>query len=429
MSILKPFRSIRYRGGEDGDVSNLLAPPYDVLDAADKARLLARDPRNFVGADLPHVPPKAAGPAAAYEAAARQMSQWLADGTMIRDEKPALYVYHQHYSHGGHDYVRKLFFARLKLEPFGSGSVFPHEQTFGGPKEDRLCLTKATRANMSPIFGLYPDAENAVSRHLDRAISGEPLLRGRLDDTDNRLWAVTDEATIKQVVEMMRERPTFIADGHHRYGTAMLYREWLVEQQGPLPEEHPANYVLCAFCAMEDPGLLILPTHRVLPGVAVEPGLLRNDTKVEIAHLLVDSPEQAPSALAKFGPQALALFSGKENSYFMLRPRQPNLLDSIAPDRSPAWRGLALAFLHAYLLDRVVTPQVLGGKPPEVHYVKAAEPAVAEARESSGSAFLLQATTMKEMADVCLAGDLMPQKSTYFYPKLASGLVVNPLED
>jgi uncharacterized protein (DUF1015 family) len=320
-----------------------------------------------------------------------------------------------------------MFFARLRIAAFGTGGVFPHERTFGGPKEDRLCLTQATQANLSPIFGLYEDADNVVAARFEQVLPPDPLAVGTLDGVENRLWSVTDPETIAEVTRLMANKAVYIADGHHRYGTAALYRNWLTEQAGSLPEDHPANFVLCVFCAMEDPGLLILPTHRVLPNVAVTGGLLRGDDRIEVAHLTVDGADAVPRALAKFGPQALAFYSAAGREYLMVRPKRPDILDEFEPEHADAWRALGLAFLHAYVLDRVVTTQVCGGKAPEIRYIKAAPAAVEEALQSNGTAFLMQATTMAELRGVCQAGEVMPQKSTYFYPKLASGLVINPL--
>ncbi|MBI5865211.1 MAG: DUF1015 domain-containing protein [Planctomycetes bacterium] len=428
MSNIQPFCGIRYGGkSTGGDVSKLIAPPYDVLDAAGKAALLAHHPANFVKIDLPHVPPKEAGPQSAYHDAAAQFHAWLNDGTLVQDDKPALYAYHQTYQHEGRKYVRKMFFARLRLEEFGKGSVFPHEQTFGGPKADRLLLTQATRCNLSPIFGLYEDERNAISARLDRSIGATPLLRGDLDSVRSDLWAVTDPGAIADVRTAMSEKATFIADGHHRYGTALNYRAWLTEKQGPLPADHPANFVLCVFCAMEDAGLLILPTHRVLPGLRVEADFFAKDPQIEAAPLTADSPDGAVRELARFGPQAVGFFESKARRYWSIRPRRADLLAKDEPTHSDAWRGLALAFLHAYLLDRQITPKCCGGSAPTIHYVKAAAPAVDEAATTGGCVFLLQPTTMAELRAVCRAGDLMPQKSTYFFPKLASGLIVNSL--
>lgn len=438
MSTIRPLPAIRYAAPEpDRDVSTRLAPPYDVLDQAGKEALLGPDARNFVRIDLPHMPPKAAGPAAEYEAANQTLQQWLRDGTMVRDAQPMLYVYHQKYRQGGTDYVRKMFFARLRLEPFGTGGVFPHERTFGGPKEDRLALTKATRTNLSPIFGLYEDARNEVSSALERALPAKPLARGRLDGVENLLWGVSDPAVIERAAQMLRPRPIYIADGHHRYGTGLLYRDWLVSQGASLPDEHPANYVLCVFCAMEDPGLLILPTHRVLAGVTIPPALLAGDPQLEVRPLDTTDADEALRRLPALGPQALAWFDAAGGRISAVRPRSPDILDKLEPARSPAWRRLALALLHAYLLDRILKPKVLKGEEPAIQYIKSAPEALAAARGgerggapggSAGTAFLLQPTTMEELRGVCGAGDLMPQKSTFFYPKLASGLVINPLE-
>jgi len=429
MSTIKPFAGIRYNTTSEHDISTRLSPPYDILDRNDKQRLLDADPINFVKIDLPHLPPKSAGPQTAYSGARDTFDAWLADGTVVKDPQPALYVYHQVYRHGSTDYVRKMFFARLRLEPFGEGSIFPHERTFGGPKEDRLALTKATQTNLSPIFGLYEDTDNRVATRLEEAIASEPTATGTFADVENRLWAMTDPAAIADVAQMMTTKPIYIADGHHRCGTAMLYRDWLTERQGPLPDDHPANFVLCVFCAMEDPGLLILPTHRLLPGIRIPDGVFTADGKIELKSLDASDPAQAIAALKNLGPQAICAYDGSTQTYKALRPTAPEILDNLEPDHSRPWRRLGLAFLHAYVLDRVVTPSVSGGTAPEIRYIKSDADAIKLAQETDGTSFLMQPTTMEELRAVCSAGDLMPQKSTYFYPKLASGLVVNPLTE
>jgi len=429
MCIVRPFRAIRYATDKSPDISALLAPPYDIIDERGKAELLSRHPNNFVKIDLPHVPPKSAGPPEVYQNSRALLEQWLRDRVMVRDPHAALYVYHQVYRYDGRSYVRKMFFGRLRLEPFGEGSVFPHERTFGGPKEDRLALTKATQANLSPIFGLYEDPHNQVAHRLEQALGRPPLAVGTLDGVENRLWAVADEAAIADVARLLAAKAMYIADGHHRYGTGLLYRDWLTQQRGPLPDEHPANYVLCVFCAMEDPGLLILPTHRVLPGVSVTGDTFVGDQHVRVHPLRASQPSDALSDLRAYGAQAVAMFNGPTGQYSAIHPVRPDFLREFEPQRTTAWQRLGLAFLHAYLLERVVATKLCGGRAPEIHYVKADTDAVAEARQTGGTAFLMQPTTMEELRAVCSAGDLMPQKSTYFYPKLASGLVINPLTE
>lgn len=428
MATIHPFPGIRYQTDGAPDVSKLIAPPYDVLDDADKAALLAKDAHNFVAIDLPHLPPKAAGPQAAYAGARATLDQWLKDGVLVQDETPAIYVYHQTYTIDGAEFVRKMFAHRLKLEAFGSGSVCPHEQTFGGPKEDRLALTQATEANMSPIFGLYPDGTNAVAKTLDEAISGlAPVADGVLDHVRSRMWCVTDAAVIELVRQQMADKPIYIADGHHRYGTGLLYRDWLMTEQGALRDDHPANAVLCVSCALEDPGLQILPTHRVLPEVSVDIETLRGDAAVEVVALEETEATAIIRKLADFGPQAIAVCPSADSAAVMARPKDPKLLESVAPDRTSAWQALGVSFLHAYVIDRVVRPQQMNESEVTLRYIKSDPGALDASRETNGTAFLLQATTMEELSSVCAAGDLMPQKSTYFYPKIASGMVVNPL--
>lgn len=429
MSTIRPFAAIRYNTSAGRDISTRLSPPYDILNEAGKQALLAQDPLNFVRPDLPHLPPKSAGPESAYRGSRQTLDAWLADGTMVTDPQPAIYVYHQRYSNAGTQYARKMFFARLRIEPFGEGAVFPHERTFGGPKEDRLALTKATQTNLSPIFGLYEDGNNAVAKRLESELPPEPLAVGTMDDVENRLWAVSDAAAIAEVQRLMEPKPTFIADGHHRYGTAGLYRDWLTEQQGTLPGDHPANFVLCAFCAMEDPGLQILPTHRVLPGVSVPADQLAEDANVAVHALNPGNPTQAVAALEEFGPQAVGMYDAATRTYRALKPTAPGVLDQLEPEHSEAWRRLGLTFLHAYIIKQIVQPNICRGQAPEIRYIKSDDDAVKVANETGGTAFLMQPTTMEEMRAVCTANDLMPQKSTYFYPKLASGLVINPLTE
>lgn len=426
MAEIHPFRAIRY---PQADQSTLIAPPYDILDAPEKSALLVANPRNIVAIDLPHTPPKQAGPDRAYEAAARLFETWRSDGTLVQDDVPALYVYHQHFEVGGRRYVRKMFFARLRLEEFGTGKVFPHEQTFGGPKEDRLKLMRATRCNLSPIFGLYPDPDHTTSRTLDACVSRSPDVIATAEAVENRLWIVRDPQAIRQVQMQLQPRPVFIADGHHRYGTALNYRNEVAAQRGPLAADEPAQFVLAVFVSMEDLGAIILPTHRVLvdrPGVTDALAEALRDRFEWRAVEARDAGEFA-ARLPEAGPQAIGLFDGEAGRFAILKPRDADVLASIEPQRAPAWRRLSYAILHRYVIDEIVTRRLGSGTPPTIHYVKPLADAIAEAKQSRGPAFVMQPCTMAELRDVCSAGELMPQKTTYFYPKLATGLVINPL--
>jgi len=426
MATIAAFRGIRYT---QRDQTGLIAPPYDILDAPEKAALLAVNEQNIVAVDLPHTPPKEAGPDSAYDAAAETLRRWMSVGTLQVDERPAIYVYHQHYRVDGREFVRRMFFARLKLEEFGRGQVFPHEQTFGGPKEDRLKLTRATGCNLSPIFGLYTDPQNAVASLFESLVSQQPHAIATLDGVENRLWVLTEPTTIERVRREMESKAVFIADGHHRYSTALNYRDEIAAGRGRLEPEDPANFVLCVFAAMEDPGVIIQATDRVLLDVPDLfdrlPGALAD--RFEWTPHAGDLPAALVAALGQRGPQAFGVFDGVSGRMGSLVPREPDLLAAFEPKRAAAWRRLSYAILHRYVLDEVVTPRLLGGRAPTIHYVRKLDDTVAEARQTKGVAFLMQPCTMAELRDVCTAGELMPQKTTYFYPKLATGLVINPL--
>lgn len=413
MLEVTPFAAIRFDAARTGgNLSALLAPPYDVLDEEDKRALLAGNDRNIVAIDLPHVPPKSAGPPEVYERSATLLSDWLADGTLLREQSPALYLYHQRFEHAGESYARRMFIARVRLQPFSEGSVLPHEQTFGGPKEDRLALMKATKCQLSPIFGLYADPQDRVGSAFAETASRTPDAIGTLDGVENRMWIVSDRNDIDSVVSVMADKKVYIADGHHRYGTALMYRDFLASRQGgSLPREHPANYVMFVLASMDDPGCLILPYNRALANVELYAVLEAWSVGTERT-----TPEEVD----------LLLYDERTKSETPLRFSKREILATLEPRQCEAWHKLDYAYLHRYLIDELLTAK-LGGRKPTVRYVKSAEDARAVARDESGVALLMNATSMAHLRAVSEAGGLMPQKSTYFHPKLATGLTLNPL--
>ena len=413
MPEVAPLAAIRFdhtRTG--GDLSALLAPPYDVLDQADKDALLAKSDRNIVAIDLPHIPPKSAGPAEAYQRSARLLEKWLADGTLIREADPALYLYHQRFEHAGTTYTRRKFIARVRLQPFSAGSILPHEQTFGGPKEDRLALMKATKCQLSPIFGLYADPEDAIGAAFARTASTRPDATGTLDGVENGIWIVTDAGVIRTVVSTMADKKIYIADGHHRYGTALMYRNWLIaESGGSLPDDHPARFVMFVLASMDDPGCLILPYNRALAGIDLD--------TVRDAWSTGTDPCAADDA-------DVVLHEGKTGKEVALRFTNRDLLPSLEPNQCEPWYKLDYAYLHRYLIDELLVKK-MGRGHVTIRYVKSAEDARQTARDESGVALLVNATPMSHLRAVSESGGLMPQKSTYFHPKLATGVTINRL--
>jgi uncharacterized protein (DUF1015 family) len=381
-----------------------------VLGQDDKDRLLAGGDRNIVAVDLPHIPPKSLGPPTAYEQAARTLQSWLDDGTLVREQHAAIYVYHQTFEHAGRTYTRRKFFARVRLHPFEDGVILPHEQTFGGPKEDRLALMKATRCQLSPIFGLFTDPDDRTGTAFTAEIDRYPDAVATLEGVKNALWIVTDSAIIDQVASHLADRPIYIADGHHRYGTALNYRDWLAEQEGPLPDDHPAQYVMFVLGSMDDPGSLILPYHRVL-----------HDTTIDA---LLDAWSPGVKHIED-GPCDLILHEGATGLRRRLLFTHRAILKTLEPDQCAPWHQLDAAYLHRYLIEHLLRAKL--GSEPSVGYVKSEAAAIESAKDSSGVALLVSATPMAHLRAVSEAGGLMPQKSTYFYPKLATGFTINPL--
>ncbi len=428
MARIEPFPAIRFNSA---DVSHLIAPPYDILDQADKDALQAKDDHNIVAIDLPHVPPKTAGPNNVYAKAAGDLTCWLDIRALVRDLRPGLYVYHQTYKLGAKTLTRKKFFARLRLEELGKGQIFAHEQTFGGPKEDRLKLTTATRCNVSPIFGLYPDEQNEIAGLIDEAIEGEPDQQGMLDGVENKLWVIDDLPTIKSIQVRMADKPIFIADGHHRYSTALMYREKHIAEYGDVSEDDPVNFVLAVLGGMEDPGATIQPYFRTMANLS---GVTSNALKDAVGDAFDWKPCAMPKddaalakVLGKAGAQAIGLYVAKDDAFAIVTPKNSDPLAEMESEHNVAWRTLSYTILHKLIIDRIVGPTLNDGEAVTMHYQKTMSEAVADARASSGIACLMQATTMQQLRDICTAGELMPQKSTYFFPKLATGMVINPL--
>ncbi len=444
MADIQPLAAIRYPQTQQTD---LISPPYDVLTMADKQHLLAKNPHNIAAIDLPHVPPKNAGPIAAYQQAAKTMESRLEQGVLKRDGTPALYPYEQIYTYDGKTYHRRGLFCRVRLEEFGpQGTIHPHEQTFSGPKEDRLMLMRATQANLSPVFGLYDDAANAVTGKLFAGAAGHtPLATAQLPSQDGKsqvashLWAVTDPQVISAVQTLLREKHLYIADGHHRYGTCLNYRsEIAAKHGGAIPADHPANFALFVLIAMQDPGLIVLPTHRVaanLTGFTMDAFLQAAGNKLKrvsdaISGGEIDSLEKR---LPEYGAHAMGIYDPKTDRVVVVRPVDEDPLGKLSADpvltgKSGPWRQLDVAILQHLIFDRVVAPAFAKGQAMQWAFPHVAH----EVREMCQSGqfqagFVLQPTPLEAVRQLCNANELMPQKSTFFYPKLATGMVINSL--
>lgn len=433
MAQIRPFRGVHFANRGGHDISKLIAPPYDVLGEQDRANLQAKDPHNIVTIDLPHVPPKSAGPDALYDKANITLQSWLKSGVLERDARPALYPYTQSYEHGGRTFHRRGLIALVRLSPFGEGHVVPHEKTHAGAIEDRMKLMQYTGMQLSPIFGLFSDQRNEVTGMLYHDLS-QPEFTATLDGIRNDLWSVTDAEVENRVIDWMKHKPVYIADGHHRYTTALQYQKRVEQENGgaPLPPTHPANYCMFVLVGMQDDGLLILPTHRLIGRLGTfDINAFRQ--RVAGTFDVLDSnlsPAQLPTVVEMLEHEpahSFGLYDGRAKKLYMLRLKSPDVLGELEPNQSDAWRQLDVAILQRYLLDEVL----------QRHF--AAQGLIKGYTHDAGTipsqvdgtnyqiAMILKATPLHALEELGKHGEVMPQKSTFFYPKLATGMMMYPL--
>lgn len=434
MADIRAFRGYRYAPGRVGALSNVVAPPYDVIDPTLQQALYERSPYNVIRLELNREEAGDSETSNRYSRAAGFLRDWVRDDVLVQDSARSIYVYHQEFEVEGCRYTRKGFMARVRLEPFGSGRIYPHEETLSGPKADRLKLFQATGMNLSQVFGLYPDAEGAVNAELDRAI-GRSLPLEAVDHLGvvSRLWPVHDQHTISALSGLLSPKPVFIADGHHRYETGLRYLEER-RAAGEVPDaESPANFILMMLVSMSDPGLVILPTHRLISGL----GDLRSEKLTELLtpYFEVRTVGSGTQAMRETweqieldGSQALMGFGTvADGTWLTARLKAPEEMGRLAAEHSPTWRTLAVAVLQVLVMDRLLAPASgakLGTK--YVHLLREVEESVA-AKECQLAA-LVPPATMEHVEQIAGNLEKMPPKSTYFYPKLLSGLVFNSLK-
>lgn len=435
MPNIQPFQGLRYNLAQVGDLSDVVAPPYDVISPEYQDELYAKHPNNVVRLILNKMNPDDDEANNRYTRAARTLKDWKAEGVLQRDDQPALYVYHQIFTVGGKEYCRKGFMCGCEATPFGEGMIFPHEITMSGPKLDRLMLTTACKTNFSQIFGLYPDAENEVQNILEDAVRGEaPLEATDKDGVINRMWIVDDPDVVSKVVALMGPKPIFIADGHHRYETACNYRKQ-VREQGELTLDHPANYVLMVCIAMEDPGLIVMPTHRLFKNVPAfsQEELISKVGDCFRVSTVGEGYRTAHRAWAEIemleDQGTMALYTAKDGKWNLLQLTEAGRekMAEVAKEHQPEWQELGVAILHSLVIDTLLG---LKGheKPKYVHEVEEVVETLKSEPETYPLAALVMPATVQQIQDLSMVRERMPAKSTYFYPKLISGFVFKPLE-
>src|SRR4051794_4921205 len=418
MADVQPLKTLRYDPSSVGSLEDVIAPPYDVIDDEQRAQLLARSPFNVVEIDLPRV-----NGGDRYQHARDTLDAWRHQGVVVTEREPALWALEQRYTApDGDERTRRGFFARVRVEDYGAGRIRPHERTHPGPKEDRLRLTRATRANLSPIFSLFPDPDDAAGDARARAPRDKPF--GSVNDadgTEDRLWRIGEPELIAELQGAVADAELLIADGHHRYETARVYAE-------EIGGEGEHRYVLMFLCSLSDPGLTVFPTHRLLsnlkdPEVQEHLGAaLKRDFEVE--RIEAEELESPPSETVRFG-----YMDSHFKQPFRLTLKDQSIADEALPGMPDPYRRLDTAVLEALILrgalgmseDDISHLNGLG-------YSKSLEDARTGVESGEWDAgFFMRATPVEQVREVAEAGESMPPKSTYFYPKVPTGLVFNSL--
>jgi uncharacterized protein (DUF1015 family) len=448
MPTIQAFRGLRYDLGHIGSLSDVVTPPYDVISPEFQDQLYKRHPANFIRLELNREEPGDNEQSNKYSRAAKFFRHWRQEGLMQVDPDPALYVYHQTFKTESGEYTRRGFMCRVRLERFGEGKIYPHEETHSGPKADRLLLTKATKANLSQIFGLYPDPQNQAQNLLEETVKRQtPHTATDHLGVVHRMWPVINSKVITDVAAIMGPKPLFIADGHHRYETACNYKDFLAEQ-GKLDSEHPANFVLTQCVSMNDPGLLVLPTHRLFRGVSAMTAKQLQDKLGDnfTSRSLGSGAELAASVWERIeveGEQGqLGFYTAEDDTWTLASVTPAGLakLAELAPEHSSDWQVLGVSILHRLVMENLLGLTNLP-KPMYVHSVaeviEGLRKGDAVGRDATGQigaggrfelAALVMPATVDHVRAISEHGERMPAKSTYFYPKLLGGMVVHLLE-
>jgi uncharacterized protein (DUF1015 family) len=418
-----PFRGIRYNQSIIGDVAGVICPPYDVITPQQQRLYYKRSDYNAIRLEFPEATSDR------YQRAAIMFQEWLEQGILRYDDVPGYYLHEHRFEYLGANKVRRGLIARVKLEPWGSG-IFPHEETSSKAKSDRLQLVQACRANFSPLLSLYRDSQRKVAAILSLVAQEEPVMslragRDNLPGSDEAhiLWAVTDPETKRELGELLSSQPIYIADGHHRYETALTYRQERAQEQSSSGRE-AFDYVMMELVDFSDPGLVVLPLHRLVRNIA--PSILMGLKDQLKNFFTVASVSLGTGSWDLPADSCLGILGLQPGSLVVLKKRQDVSLETMMPgNRSHAYRDFGLSILNHIILDKVLSRV----EDLDITYSVDLKGAQEQIRQGKYQlAFLLRPPQPEMVKAVADAQDRMPRKSTYFYPKVPAGLVINPLD-
>jgi uncharacterized protein (DUF1015 family) len=441
MATITPFKGIIYNQAKAGSISSLVCPPYDIISAAEQQDLYRKNPHNVVRLEYGLESPGDTPEDNRYTRAAALLDEWFRGDVLRQSETPAIYVYEMEYIAGSTTKKLRGFICLVRIEDYDSGIVKPHETTLSGPKTDRLNLLRACKASFSQIFSLFSDRKGKVSEVLAKSVRPPDMEVKNSDGVTHRVWTLSDKNDIEVIVREVADKPFFIADGHHRYDTALNYRNERRKSAGRFTGDEPYNYVAMYLARMEDPGLTILPAHRVLFNLPdFHPRRFEDNLNLYFNIERIDFDKKTESKDQQTVLETMAhradhshVFGMRvkgEHSYYLLTLRNEADLDALLPGKSAAYRRLDVSILHHLVIDRLLGIRMETHKLGlNIEYIKDADEA--DKRVHDGAAeivFFMNPTKVNEVKEIAAVGERMPQKATYFYPKLLTGLVVHKIE-
>lgn len=426
MALVKAFKGLRFNSSKAGSIETVVCPPYDIISEQQRLSYIKENEYNVIRLELP----KGDNP---YKDAADLLRSWEDDKILIREDKEAIYIYEEEFTAYDRRYSVKGCIVRVKLEEFEKGIILPHEFTLSKAKEDRLNLMKSTNCNFSQIYALYSDEENKTVTRLNRLSERNADIE--FTDKENvthRMWIVTDKTEISAICSDFNDRKLYIADGHHRYETALNYRNYCREN-GLSKEGDAVDYQMMMLVNMEHPGLVVFPTHRIVRD-------LSHFDKNEVLeackeyfdithHTNTDTIETVLTDFYRKNRKAFAMYCGKD-SWSLLVLKSPEIMKKLLPHVSKASQELDVSVLHTLILEKLMGIDADNmANQINLTYVKRIDDALnAVDNGEANCTFILNPTKISEICEVSSAGEKMPQKSTYFYPKLITGLVMNKLD-
>ncbi len=426
MAVIKPFRGMRFDTGKAGELKTLCCPPYDIISEDERKAFIAQNEYNVIRLELPREGEDV------YAHAGEVLDMWRAKGILLHEDKPAVYIYEMEFNAYNKRRSVKGIIARVKVEEFSKGVILPHEFTLSKAKTDRFNLMKATNCNFSQIYALYMDDEHTTLKTIDAQSEGDAAYQFTDDDNiTHRLWVVTDEALIAKLTADFADRKLYIADGHHRYETALNYRDYCREN-GISKEGDAQDYQMMFLVDMEHPGLIVFPTHRLvrdLKDFDKNKVLSGCEQYFEIKKFGdVSNMNTALGESYREGRKSFAFYCGK-GEWYLMTLRDISTMAAVLPDVSPASQQLDVSVLHSLVLQKTMgIDRENMANQINLTYTKFFEEAILGVDKGEFQcSFILNPTRVTEIRDVAAAGEKMPQKSTYFYPKMITGMVMNDI--